>query len=711
MSLLVFNYLVSGFLFWFAYYLDSHEGKNNSVFTSITLNSAFITLASAFSATMFLAGFRPIGNIVLFVVLALTCVLSLSLLRYSFWIPYMAKNRGIDVLSVLLGVFGAYVLIRGKIHLDWDGSSLINLTSASVFTGVSGLYAFASVFLVGIPFLSAFILFMRAISLKSRIYRQRLLLVAASLCAGFAVFYFLYRLALVYPELLVFLPFGLPVIIALVHRTSSLSTLLDRTTLTSNVVSFLALGVAFSAFAGFSVALVYSLKLPDIAFAAILVALLAILLEIRYHTAARITRRFRLGTEYEQALETELDSIDYSTGGADVIARTVSLFENYVEATAVTILVSDDKGKLVSVHAGTDARLEIPVANKAIDMMLGGNVSIVLKTQAITKHYYTEVKDDLLKILDAGRADAMILLREGHRVTGLILLGPKKRGADYSDYDFTVLSRLYTKFFVVLYYLKNIANESVVLTVDREIEYSGQIITSIQDNIDRIHHEKADVDFVTKSARKLGGDFIDFIKITDEKYLFVMGDVSGKGLNASMSMVILKSVLRTFLTETGDFKKLIVKVNLFIKNNLPKGTFFAGMFGLMDFGTNVLYYINCGVPAMFLYTATYNNAIEIQGDGKILGFARDIAKFLKVKKIVLNPQDIILITTDGLLDSTNIRGERFGKDRVQRLLMDNRSYPAARMAQFLCDNLSEFVSREFEDDISVLVFKYLGKQG
>lgn len=711
MSLLIFNYLVSGFLFWFAYYLDSHEGKNNNLFTSMTLNSAFIALASAFSATMFLVGYAPIGNIVLFVVLALSGVFSLSILKYSCWIPYMAKNRGISFLTVLLGAFGAYILIKGKIHMAWDGYIPFGFSSTTLFAGISSINAFAFVFFLAVPALSVAILLLRALSIRSRIYKQRLLLVAVSLVIGFATFYFLYRIALWYPQFLLFLPLGLPVIITLVYRTASLTTLIDGTTVSSNVISFLALGVAFSAFAGASVALVYATGLVTGAFAAVLVALLSVLIEIRYRAAIRLSRRFRLGAEYEQALETELDSIDYSAGGSEVIARTVALFENHVEASTVTILVSDDKGKLVSVHTGTETKIEIPAANKAIDMLLGSNVSIILKTQAITKHVYAEIKDDLLKILDAGRADAMILLREGHRVTGLILLGPKKRSADYSDYDYSVLSRLYTKFFVVLYYLKNIANESVVLTVDREIEYSGQIITSIQDNIDRIHHEKVDVDFVTKSARKLGGDFIDFIKISDEKYLFVMGDVSGKGLNASMSMVILKSVLRTFLTETGDFKKLIVKVNLFIKNNLPKGTFFAGMFGLMDFSTNVLYYINCGVPAMFLYTATYNNAIEIQGDGKILGFARDISKFLKVKKIVLNPQDIILITTDGLLDSTNIRGERFGKDRVQRLLMDNRSYPAARMAQFLCDNLAEFVSREFEDDISVLVFKYLSRQG
>ena len=61
------------------------------------------------------------------------------------------------------------------------------------------------------------------------------------------------------------------------------------------------------------------------------------------------------------------------------------------------------------------------------------------------------------------------------------------------------------------------------------------------------------------------------------------------------------------------------------------------------------------------------------------------------------------------MDSTNLRGERFGKDRVQRMLMDNRGYQSGRIAKFLYESLSEFVSRELDDDITVLVIKYLKK--
>ena len=177
-----------------------------------------------------------------------------------------------------------------------------------------------------------------------------------------------------------------------------------------------------------------------------------------------------------------------------------------------------------------------------------------------------------------------------------------------------------------------------------------------------------------------------------------------------MSSVIIKSVVRTFLAETHDFKQLIQKVNVFIRENLPKGTFFAGVFMLMDFSENTLYYINCGTPAMLMYTKAYNNVIEVQGEGRVLGFVKNVDKLVKVRKVKLNPGDMILTCTDGLLEGKSIRGEKFGKDRVQRSIMSNLTFPSDKMSQFLFQELSEFTSKELEDDVSVVVIKYLDKQ-
>ena len=709
MNLLVFCYGLALFLFIFSYYLDSHSEKSNNLFTTISMTSAFVALFAAVAANLLYTGNVTIGSLVFKFCLIGLAFVSISLMRFAISIPYNAKQGAMNFFTWILLAIAFYVVFSSVKGVEWSPTAGFLIKSGTILELFDAMLLYVYVFLYGIPGIVVLSLFVRGVAIHSRIYRQRMLFVAVSICVGFAVSFLLFMLSRQYYWALPFVPFGLAVMLILIHRSVSITTLFDRSLVVATLINFSVLSLVFSVVTAFVAAILVTAipVLPLLALA--LVAVCIIMLTLRDRVAHRLGKYVRVGSEYESELETGLDAIDYNSGGDAVIQRTVALLDQYVGCSSVDILVSDDKGKLVTAYSSSNAKNEIGVDNKAIDFLLNRNESIVLKTQAITNHIYADVKADVLKIFDIGRADAFILLREGHRIIGLILLGPKKRGNDYTDYDYTVLSKLYSNFFLVMYYLKNIANESVVMTVDRELEFSGQIITSIQENIDRINHEKVDVDFITRSARKLGGDFIDFVKLADDKYLFVMGDVSGKGLNASMSMVILKSVLRTFLSETGDFKQLVVKVNLFIKNNLPKGTFFAGVFGLMDFSTNTMYYINCGVPAMFLYTASYNNAIEIQGDGKVLGFVRDIGKYLKVKKIVLNPQDIILLTTDGLVDATNLRGERFGKDRVQRMLMDNRSYPAGRMAKFLCDHLSEFVSREIEDDITVLVFKYLSK--
>lgn len=236
---------------------------------------------------------------------------------------------------------------------------------------------------------------------------------------------------------------------------------------------------------------------------------------------------------------------------------------------------------------------------------------------------------------------------------------------------------------------------------------SEQIIDSIQGNMDPIKHKKYDVGHIMIHAHNIGGEFIDLIRLNEEKHIFVMGDLSGRGISASMNMVIVKSIIRTYLYDTPDFKLLVENVNKFIRFNLPKGSFFAGIFGLIDFSDNTVYYINCGTPALFLYNRSFNNIVEIQSEGHVLGFVKDISPYIKVKKVQLKPGDILATCTDGLVDAHSLRGETFGKERIQKLITDNIGLSAQKIVEAEYTNLVEFVSRELEDNVSILVLKLL----
>ena len=272
-----------------------------------------------------------------------------------------------------------------------------------------------------------------------------------------------------------------------------------------------------------------------------------------------------------------------------------------------------------------------------------------------------------------------------------------------------VFDKLYSHFFVYGYYMRNISNKDLIGVVNREIRMSSQIITSIQENIDHVKNDKIDTGYLMVPAHNIGGEFIDMIRLTATRHLFVVGDLSGKGIAASMNMVILKSIIRTFLADTHDFKELVIKTNTFIRDSLRKGTIFAGLFALVDFETDTMYYINCGIPALMMYTQVYNNVIEIQGSGHVLGFVKDISPYISVKTTKLNRGDIILACTDGLVQSHSLRGEMYGKERIQQVILDNSTYNAQRMTQFTFDDLMKFMSKEMEDDVSILVLKYESK--
>lgn len=433
-----------------------------------------------------------------------------------------------------------------------------------------------------------------------------------------------------------------------------------------------------------------------------------VILFVGYNLAKFINSRSKNhDSKYSRRLEEKLANIDYEDSSDVVTQNVVNILQETLDTSSVEILIELKERFLSVAYSSTGLEIELPLDTNAFDLLLNANRSVVFKSHVESDHIYQGVQSELMGLFEKTKTEALILLREGRHIFGVLFLGPKRNGGAYSDYDFEAFQNLYSYFFVIGYYMKNIANESVVGTVIRELQMSGQIIQSIQENIDIINNPKVDVGYISVSAHNLGGEFVDFIRLTEDRYIMVIGDVSGKGINASMSMVILKSLIRTFLGETKDFKELVQKVNYFIRMNLPKGTFLAGLFALVDFRENTMYYINCGVPALFMYNQAYNNVIEIQGDGRVLGFVKDVSKIVKVKKVKLNPGDIIVACTDGLIDSESLRGEPFGKDRVQKSIHENMAYPADKMAKFLHSELLEFTSKELEDDLSVIAVKYL----
>lgn len=412
---------------------------------------------------------------------------------------------------------------------------------------------------------------------------------------------------------------------------------------------------------------------------------------------------------YGEAFEADLVAINYDDETLDVCSTFYNIFSMRVSVDAMKILVAGGNNELNTVFASKGAKVSLSVQNPGLEAIVAQGVNVFSLDDMEVMYDLHMKREEIEKLFADLDAEILIILREGSRLLGLLALGNKRGDLGYDEYDKTVFNNLYPYFFVFGYYMSNIANASVVGTVNREIKMSAQIIKSIQENMDPVENPKMDLGYLMLPAHNIGGEFVDSIRLNETRHLLVVGALSGKGISASMNMVILKSIIRVFLATTHDFKKLVSKINKFIRFDLPKGTFFAGVFCLMDFETDTLYYINCGISTMLLYTRSFNNVIEIQGKGFVLGFAKDVTPLLKVRQIKLNPGDVLGITTEGIIKSHSLRGDRYGKDNIRKSMTENYMYDGTHMVTFLLDDLKRFIAKDVDEDITVMMIRYLGK--
>lgn len=728
MVFLVLNIVICLSLIVFSFTIDT-EKKSQTTNTAAIVNSTLF-LASLFglmSFTLILCFYAPqqlaltVGKLTYLII----SWFSVNSCVYLYLFPEKEKQRRHYVVQWSLNIFAFIIMfiVKGgvmtNISVSYDNT--FQIASGFVFSGSFGralkltwydFYIYS--YLLALPIFISLMVLVRGEHMDKIIPRQKINLAVTGVFASIIVFTFIKLSSVYQPMLRSLIVVGfIPELFGFLYA--------ERDNEIWNKKLVLNAGIKFVftyLIPAFLIALFFMLSWPLFSrnrplFMILFVVQCSVIFALWYISNQYIEKKGLIrDSRYAQAFGEEIASINFQQDASEITSKLFNIFNKYVDSSSLKVLVDSGDGFFDFAYSSdpADEKKTLDLHVEVFDKLMNIKRRVVFREYAMTNTAVAPVRQDLLDVFKQTGSDAFILINEGHRIIGLITLGKKSSGNIYNDYDYKVFNSLYSNLFVLGYYMKNILNESVVGTVNKEIKMSAQIITSIQENMDHIKAEKYDIGYRMVPARNIGGEFVDIIRLTDTRYIYIIGSLSGKGIAASMNMIIMKSIIRTFLAETSDFKLLVQKINKFIKESLPKGVFFSGMFALMDLTTDTMYYINCGVPVLFLYTRAYNNVIEIQGDGYILGFADDISSLIKVKKVKLASGDMVFTCTDGLIETKSLRGEKFGKSRIQNEMMDNSSYPADKIAQFAYDALVQFTSTQLENDVTIFMLKYLSSE-
>lgn len=208
-----------------------------------------------------------------------------------------------------------------------------------------------------------------------------------------------------------------------------------------------------------------------------------------------------------------------------------------------------------------------------------------------------------------------------------------------------------------------------------------------------------------RQVRALGGDCYNFIPLEDDRLAFVVGDASGKGLAAALMIANVQSSLRTAaLFAEDDLAALLQAVNHQAYSSSLANRYATLFYGVFDNTKQTLRYINAGHnPPVVLRR---NGSVQsLETSGAPVGMFPDSTYDEKV--VELNPGDLVLAYTDGVVEATNQNGEEWGVDGLLKAagFGAHRSQSAGDLVNFIFHSMDEFSKEHQNDDATLAVVR------
>ena len=204
-----------------------------------------------------------------------------------------------------------------------------------------------------------------------------------------------------------------------------------------------------------------------------------------------------------------------------------------------------------------------------------------------------------------------------------------------------------------------------------------------------------------RSAKEVGGDYFDFIP-TKNGTGIVIADVSGKGVPASLVMANLHATLHA-LAEDYSLMDILEKINISIFKNTAPQIFVTFFYGVLDNQSGKLEYINAGHnPPLLIHQD--GNVEELAQRGVGLGILKDAA--FQIGRITINPQDTLLLYTDGLTEAGMPHIEPWSEEDLKQFSTQICRESTDRMAELILAKVEESVKGvQQTDDIALVLIK------
>ena len=245
-------------------------------------------------------------------------------------------------------------------------------------------------------------------------------------------------------------------------------------------------------------------------------------------------------------------------------------------------------------------------------------------------------------------------------------------------------------------------------SMESELKIAHDIQMSMLPKTFPPYPDRHDIDIYgsLKPAKGVGGDLFDFY-IRDEKLIFCIGDVSGKGVPASLFMAVTRSLFRNISAHVAIPSEIMRTLNNAMSEGNETNMFVTVFIGVLDLQTGLLRYCNAGHDAPLLVGRDVG-ALSCDPNlpiGVVAGYE------YTQQEVSIDPKTTIFLFTDGLNEAENFEHAQFGDLRIwnlAKLLLDEQRHQPKHMIEAMANAVHTFVGEaEQSDDLTMLAIQYM----
>ena len=243
--------------------------------------------------------------------------------------------------------------------------------------------------------------------------------------------------------------------------------------------------------------------------------------------------------------------------------------------------------------------------------------------------------------------------------------------------------------------------------IENELKVAHDIQMSMLPKTFPPYPERDDIDIygTLTPAKDVGGDLFDFY-IRDEKFFFCIGDVSGKGVPASLVMAVTRSLFRNVSAHVSEPSEIVRTLNDALVENNETNMFVTFFVGVLDLKTGQMNYCNAGHDSPLLI----GDGVGMLPCDSNLPLGVMPGWTFSSQEIDIHPQTVVFLYTDGLTEAEDISHAQFGDQRVievaEQLLADGEHMPSTIISR-MSHAVQTFVGdAEQSDDLTMLAIKY-----